>query len=115
MNGKNFRRNAQAARHKRGALVRALMNDPAILFADEPTGSLNSAAGEAVLDLISDVNSGGQSVVMVTHDVKSALRGNRILYSKDGLICGECDLPQYTAKDAARHDKLRSFLVEMGW
>ncbi|MCL2818936.1 MAG: ABC transporter ATP-binding protein [Actinomycetia bacterium] len=100
---------------QRGAIVRALINDPAMLFADEPTGSLNSASGQAVLDLLSDVHQQGQSILMVTHDQKSALRGNRIIYIKDGSICGECILGDYQSNDTARHEKLRSFLAEMGW
>jgi putative ABC transport system ATP-binding protein len=80
---------------QRGAIVRALINTPAVLFADEPTGSLNSASGDAVLDLLTQTNQDGQSVIMVTHDIKSALRGNRVLYLKDGVICGECELGAY--------------------
>ena len=100
---------------QRGAVVRALINDPAVLFADEPTGALNSAMGEAVLDLLTQANRGGQTLIMVTHDIKSALRGNRILYLKDGVICGECALGDYRGEDEKRRETLRSFLAEMGW
>jgi len=100
---------------QRGAVVRALINDPSILFADEPTGALNSAMGEAVLDLLTLANRQGQSVVMVTHDIRSALRGNRVLYLKDGVICGECRLGTYQQDDEERKETLRSFLAEMGW
>ncbi|MCL1917374.1 MAG: ABC transporter ATP-binding protein [Peptococcaceae bacterium] len=101
--------------NQRAAIVRALINKPRVVFADEPTGSLNSAAGQAVLDVLTDVNKGGQNIVMVTHDLKSARRGNRILYIRDGVMCGECDLGKYVSGDQARHDKLRVFLSEMGW
>jgi len=100
---------------QRGAIVRALINDPAILFADEPTGALNSASGEAVLNLLTEANHSGQSIVMVTHDLKSALRGSRIVYLKDGVVCGECKLGEYQGEDEARKEKLRKFLTEMGW
>jgi putative ABC transport system ATP-binding protein len=100
---------------QRGALVRALINTPAILFADEPTGALNSAAGEAVLDLLTDANHQGQSIVMVTHDLNCACRGNRVIYLKDGIICGECALGVYTGDDEERKETLRNFLAEMGW
>jgi len=100
---------------QRGAVVRALINEPAILFADEPTGALNSTMGDAVLNLLTQANRSGQTVVMVTHDLKSALRGNRILYLKDGVICGECLLGAFQNDDAARRETLRSFLAEMGW
>jgi putative ABC transport system ATP-binding protein len=115
---KKFPAQLSGGEAQRGAIVRALINDPAILFADEPTGSLNSASGLSVLDLLTEVNSGGQSILMVTHDLRSALRGNRILYIRDGSICGECNLTPFAGDvgdDTSRHDKLRSFLVEMGW
>lgn len=100
---------------QRVGIVRALINSPDMIFADEPTGALNSASSNAVLDVLSDVNRNGQSIVMVTHDMKSARRGNRIIYLKDGAICGICDLGQYVSGDRERHDKLRAFLTEMGW
>lgn len=100
---------------QRAAIVRALINNPRILFADEPTGALNSASGQAVLDTLTEVNEQGQSVVMVTHDLKSARRGNRIIYLRDGVVCGECRLGKYVSGDRERHDRLNAFLREMGW
>ena len=52
---------------------------------------------------------------MVTHDMRSARRGNRILYLKDGSVLGECDLGKYVSGDRERHEKLSAFLEEMGW
>lgn len=52
---------------------------------------------------------------MVTHDLRSALRGNRIIYLKDGIICGECRLTDYDEDDQNRIGILRDFLEEMGW
>jgi putative ABC transport system ATP-binding protein len=52
---------------------------------------------------------------MVTHDKKTALRGNRVLYVRDGKIYGECDLGNYTPADEEREAKLNRFLTEMGW
>jgi len=100
---------------QRAAIVRALINRPAVVFADEPTGSLNSAAGTAALDVLTQINQDGQSVIVVTHDLKTARRGNRILYIRDGIICGECDLGKYSSDDRERNDKLSTFLSEMGW
>lgn len=100
---------------QRSAVVRAVINDPAIVFADEPTGALNSAYGKAVLDVLTEVNEKGQSIIMVTHDLTSARRGNRIIYLKDGSICGECHLGKYKTGDSARYDKLTNFLTGMGW
>lgn len=100
---------------QRAGIVRALINKPEIVFADEPTGALNSASSRAVLDLLTEVNENGQSIIMVTHDLKSARRGSRILYLRDGVICGECKLGRYVSGDRERHDKLNRFLQEMGW
>ena len=100
---------------QRVGIVRSLINRPEILFADEPTGALNSKTGTDVLDTLTRFNEQGQSVVMVTHDMRSARRGNRILYLKDGVILGECDLGRYVHGDKERHKKLSAFLEEMGW
>ena len=103
---------------QRAAVARAVINDPAIVFADEPTGALNSAFGKAVLDVLTSVHENNQSIIMVTHDVKSALRGNRVIYLKDGVIRGECVLGRYTSESnesKARHEKISGFLNEMGW
>jgi putative ABC transport system ATP-binding protein len=100
---------------QRAAIVRALINQPKVVFADEPTGSLNSASGIAALDVLTNVNNSGQSVIMVTHDLKSARRGNRILYMRDGAIHGVCNLGKYISGDKDRHNKLQAFLTEMGW
>ena len=100
---------------QRAGIVRALINNPQIIFADEPTGSLNSASGKAVLDALTEVNRLGQSVVMVTHDIQSARRGNRILYISDGVVSGECTLTEYKSDDTERNTKLKDFLSDMGW
>ncbi len=100
---------------QRAAIVRSLINNPQIIFADEPTGSLNSAAGTAALNVLTQQNNNGQSIVMVTHDLKSARRGNRILYMKDGVIHGICDLGKYESGNRERHRTLQAFLSEMGW
>lgn len=100
---------------QRVGIVRALINKPEILFADEPTGALNSQTGLDVLNTMTKFNEQGQSVVMVTHDIHSARRGNRILYLKDGIILGECNLGKYSHGDNERHEKLKAFLSGMGW
>ncbi|MBD5114895.1 MAG: ABC transporter ATP-binding protein [Ruminococcaceae bacterium] len=100
---------------QRVGIVRALINSPEILFADEPTGALNSKTGLDVLNTLTKFNEQGQSVVMVTHDMRSARRGNRILYLKDGSVLGECDLGKYRPNDEERHKKLSDFLTKMGW
>ena len=100
---------------QRAGIVRAVINRPEVLFADEPTGELNSNNSDAVLDVFTELNRDGQSIIMVTHDKKSALRGSRIIYLRDGKIFGECDLGKYTSDNAGRADKLNAFLTEMNW
>ena len=111
---------------QRVAVVRGVINDPEILFADEPTGALNSANTENVLNILTELNSEGQSIVMVTHTIKAAERGNRIIYLADGVISDEVELGEYMGdykddsnpnkdKAIARHKKLKDFLQDMGW
>lgn len=100
---------------QRVGIVRALINDPKIIFADEPTGALNSGSAKSVLDILTKVNESGQSIVMVTHDIKTASRGNRILYLRDGVIESELQLGKYQDDNTDRLKKLQSFLEEMGW
>ncbi len=112
---KKFPSQISGGEAQRVGIVRALINSPEILFADEPTGALNSKTGLDVLDTLTKFNEQGQSVIMVTHDMRSARRGNRILYLKDGVILGECNLGKYLHGDTERHQKLTAFLKDMGW
>ncbi|MCL1805300.1 MAG: ABC transporter ATP-binding protein [Clostridiales bacterium] len=100
---------------QRAGIARALINQPKVVFADEPTGALNSASGKAVLDALTAVNRDGKSIVMVTHDLASARRGNRIIYLKDGAVCGERRLEPYDFEDKQRAETLQPFLEEMAW
>ncbi len=112
---KKFPAQISGGEAQRAGIIRGLINSPEILFADEPTGALNSKTGLDVLDTLTKLNGQGQSIVMVTHDLRSARRGNRILYLKDGVILGECNLGSYVHGDQARHETLAAFLAEMGW
>ncbi|MBD8841258.1 ABC transporter ATP-binding protein [Paenibacillus sp. FSL K6-4396] len=80
---------------QRAAIARALINSPDIIFADEPTGSLNMEHGTAVLDILTDIHRKGQSVVMVTHDIKAACRADRLIYIQDGKIGGILEFDTY--------------------
>ena len=101
---------------QRVGIVRALINEPKLLFADEPTGMLNSSSGAAVLDVMGELHAGGQSLVVVTHDIKTAARGTRILYLRDGAVDGSLKLPPYDDDDKNRRmDTLQKFLERMGW
>ena len=101
---------------QRVGIVRAVINEPEILFADEPTGALNSTSGQDVLDVFTSLHKKGQSIVMVTHDIKTALRGSRVIYLRDGSIVGEHRMPDYETDDLKkRRESLQDFLNEMGW
>lgn len=101
---------------QRAAIARAMINDPAIIFADEPTGALNRANSEEVLELLTELNGGGQSILMVTHDVRAAIHGSRILYLEDGKILDELNLPAYKKSDSrAREDQVSRWLSELCW
>lgn len=101
---------------QRAAMARALINNPKIIFADEPTGALNKANSTEVLNLLSNLNNEGQSIVMVTHDIKSSIRGNRILYLEDGKIVGEKKLEKYEEKNAKdRENEVSKWLTSMEW
>lgn len=100
---------------QRVAIVRAIINEPEILFADEPTGALNQKNTESVLNVLTDLHKRGQTIIMVTHDMCSARRGNQIRYLQDGVITGKLKLGEYVSGDGKRHEALRHFLQEMGW
>lgn len=101
---------------QRCAIARAVINNPKILFADEPTGALNRKNTKEVLNLLSDLNEKGQSIVMVTHDIKAAIRANRILYLEDGKIIGELELKKYEETDEkSREVMVNAWLESMEW
>lgn len=116
---KKFPSQISGGEAQRAGIVRAIINKPKVLFADEPTGALNSAAGESVLEMLTEVNRQGQSIVMVTHDVRTALRGNRVLFLRDGVVMDELRLAPYGDQPGTdrqdRQDKLQSFLTKLGW
>lgn len=112
---KKFSAQVSGGEAQRAGIVRAVINKPSVVFADEPTGALNSNNSAAVLNVFTKLHREGQSIIMVTHDKKTALRGNRVLYVRDGQIFGECDLGNYVESDNERERKLDEFLTEMGW
>ena len=71
---------------QRAAVARALITDPKIVLADEPTGALDSKAANSLLSIFSQINQQGQTIVMVTHSVQAAKRAGRILFIKDGNV-----------------------------
>jgi putative ABC transport system ATP-binding protein len=74
---------------QRVAIARALMNHPTLLLVDEPTGNLDSASSQTVLDILRECHERGQTIVMVTHDPRAAITGQRVLFLHDGRIVDE--------------------------
>ena len=101
---------------QRCAIARAVINKPKLIFADEPTGALNRKNTSDVLDLMTQLNSEGQSILMVTHDVRAAARANRILYLSDGKILGDLTLAPYRADDIkSREAQINAWLTSLEW
>lgn len=101
---------------QRCAIARAVINKPKLLFADEPTGALNRKNTTEVLNLLTELNNSGQSILMVTHDIKAALRATRLLYLEDGKIIGELILPPYNRdKEKSREIQVNAWLSSMEW
>lgn len=101
---------------QRAAVARAIINEPSLVFADEPTGALNRQNTVDVLNILTDLNKKGQSILMVTHDVRAAMRATRILYLEDGSIKGEMKLAPYEKSQAkSRETQINSWLSSMEW
>lgn len=77
---------------QRAAICRALMNDPLIIFGDEPTGALNSKSSEEIIQLFKELNEEGKTIVLVTHDPKVAIASKKVLFLRDGRIEEEVNL-----------------------
>jgi putative ABC transport system ATP-binding protein len=74
---------------QRVAIARALVNSPSIIFADEPTGNLDSRTGEEIMGIFQDLNRRGATILLVTHEMDIALHASRIVHIKDGRIVGD--------------------------
>ena len=99
---------------QRACICRSLMNQPKILYADEPTGALNQSASQEVMEEFSRLNREGMTILMVTHDSKVAARCSRILYLLDGRIQGELSLSELP-EGREREDRVGRWLAGMGW
>lgn len=101
---------------QRACICRALMNQPLLLLADEPTGALNQSSSKEIMDELVKLNYGGMSTLIVTHDSKVASRCSRILYMMDGIIVGELILGKYEeGKKQEREEQLGKWLKKKGW
>lgn len=102
---------------QRACICRSMINNPKIIFADEPTGSLNRTSSEEVMNELIKLNKDGTTIMMVTHDSKVAAKCSRVLYFVDGNIKGEYRLPESNSarEDAERERALNNWLMELGW
>lgn len=101
---------------QRCAIARAVVNKPRLIFADEPTGALNRKNSGDVLDLLTKLNREGQSILMVTHDVRAAARASRILYLSDGKILGDMTLAPFREEDIkSREAQINAWLTSLEW
>ena len=101
---------------QRACICRSMINNPKVLFADEPTGALNRTASNDVMKELVKLNEEGTTIMMVTHDAKVAAKCSRVLYIVDGNIKGEYISPKDT--DIQEKDKermLNNWLMELGW
>ncbi|RJP42454.1 MAG: ABC transporter ATP-binding protein [Phycisphaerales bacterium] len=84
-------RELSGGERQRVAIARALLNEPRLLLADEPTGNLDRASGKAILDHLVELNDGGQTIVMVTHDADVAALAHRCVHLKEGQVTSRHD------------------------
>lgn len=102
---------------QRACICRSMINNPKMIFADEPTGSLNKQASVDVMEEILRVNKEGTAVLLVTHDVRVASKSDRVLYISDGNINGEYNLGKYGGESTLKEREriLNNWLLDMGW
>ena len=103
---------------QRAAICRALINEPAIIFGDEPTGALNSSTTKEVMEILNTINAEGVAIMLVTHDARVAARADRVIYLADGQICDQLVLGKYnkeTGDVKKREQYLSDWLKEKGF
>jgi putative ABC transport system ATP-binding protein len=102
---------------QRACICRSMINNPKMIFADEPTGALNRASSGEVMDELVKLNNEGTTIMLVTHDVKVAAKCTRVMYIVDGNIKGEYNLGRYASESQIREREraLNNWLMEMGW
>lgn len=101
---------------QRACICRSMINQPKMIFADEPTGALNRSSSDEVMKELALLNRDGTTIMLVTHDVKVAAKCSRVLYIVDGNIKGEYNLEQYDGSHLRERERaLNGWLMEMGW
>ena len=98
---------------QRACICRSMINDPKVIFADEPTGALNRQSSNEVMEELCRINKEGTTIMLVTHDIKVAAKCSRVLYLVDGNIQGEYNLKGTDTREKER--ALNNWLLEMGW
>jgi putative ABC transport system ATP-binding protein len=99
---------------QRACICRSMINNPKVIFADEPTGALNRASSDEVMEELTKLNNEGTTIMLVTHDAKVAAKCTRVLFIVDGNIKGEYNVDvESTLRDRER--ALNNWLMEMGW
>lgn len=108
--------NVSGGEAQRAAIARAMINDPVLLFADEPTGALNRKNSDEVLSILQNLHEQGQSILMVTHDLRAAAHGTRILYMDDGKIISEIDVSFMKEKSVKEREAyINQWLTSLAW
>lgn len=102
---------------QRACICRSLINSPKMIFADEPTGALNQQNSREVMKELNRINQEGTTIMLVTHDIKVAVKCDKIMYIEDGAIKGEVDLGKFIEENSfkERERKVNNWLMEMGW
>ncbi len=103
---------------QRVGICRALINNPDIIFGDEPTGALDSKSTEEIMSILAEVNQKGTTVMLVTHDVKVAAKTERVLYMVDGNLVAQKKMRKYDARHddiKEREESIMKWLVENGF
>ena len=111
---------------QRACICRSLINNPKIIFADEPTGALNRSASDEVMSILNSLNEDGTTMMIVTHDMKVAAKCSKVMYMVDGNIKGELSLGKLSTEDNGtvkdiktvvkeREKKINNWLSDMGW
>ena len=102
---------------QRACICRSMINNPKMIFADEPTGALNRTSSDEVMEELAKLNADGTTIMLVTHDVKVAAKCTRVMYIVDGNIRGELNLGRCESVSQMRERErtLNNWLLELGW
>ena len=115
--GRNDINEVSGGQLQRACICRSMINSPRMIFADEPTGALNRASSDEVMQELLSLNRDGTTVMCVTHDPKVAAKCSRVLYLVDGSIVGEKEMGHFTDESdmRTRERGLNNWLMEHGW